>query len=40
MTLPSVEAVAKATLMTAVALIVINLAKPMLPASIRELLSS
>lgn len=40
MNLPAPQTVVKAVLMTAVALVVINMAKPLLPASIRNLLSA
>jgi len=38
MTLPAPQTIAKAVVMTAVAIIVINLVKPMLPAGVRNLL--
>lgn len=40
MNLPSPQTVVKATVMTAVALVIINLAKPYLPQSVRNLLSA
>lgn len=38
MTLPAPQTIAKAVVMTAVALMVIKIAKPLLPASVQSLL--